>query len=183
MQFAFSMPAHQQPIKSMAVFNLPDGPKILTSSIDQTIRVWSLGSNSMEMEIKATGKIHHIEVSGDMIFWSVEEAVLGHPELFVGIIYYMVTSDTTRHYPVHRAADQPYSHPQLIRSFSVVNSGGILIIISGGAEGTIRMWKLDPATRMFGYMSLLEGHTRAVNALLLNGKYVVAWALFLRLTL
>jgi hypothetical protein len=39
-QFAFSIPAHPgQPIKSMAVFNLPEGPKILTSSIDMTIRV------------------------------------------------------------------------------------------------------------------------------------------------
>lgn len=152
----------------MAVFNLPDGPKILTSSLDQTIRVWSLGSNSMEMEIKATGKIHHIEVANDMILWSVEESLLNHPDIVVGTIYYVVVSNPAQHFPVHRAADQPFTHSQLIRCFKVFVTTGFTYLISGGAEGNIRIWKQDPTTRQFGYMSLLEGHTRAVNTLLLN---------------
>ena len=126
----------------------------------------------MELEIKATGKIHHIEVSGDMILWSVEEAVAGHPDIFVGVLYYTKTSNTAVQVPIHRAPDQPFSHPQLIHNFTVINTGGVAVIISGGAEGTIRMWKLDTTTGLFSYMNALEGHTRAVNAVLLHGKHI-----------
>jgi hypothetical protein len=34
-----SIPAHQKPIKTIAVMNMPTGPKVLTGSSDATVKV------------------------------------------------------------------------------------------------------------------------------------------------
>ncbi len=36
---AFTIPAHTQPIKTVGVLNMPDGPKLLTGSTDSTVKV------------------------------------------------------------------------------------------------------------------------------------------------
>ena len=60
MQLAFTLPAHEfeKTITSMAVFNLPDGPKILTASIDQTIRV----SARIVLVVPIASNVYHVFV-------------------------------------------------------------------------------------------------------------------------
>jgi hypothetical protein len=36
---AFTIPAHKEPIKTVGVLNMSDGPKLLTGSVDSTVKV------------------------------------------------------------------------------------------------------------------------------------------------
>ena len=40
---AFTIPAHTQPVKSIAVLKLPEGPKLLSGSTDSTVKVSDRG--------------------------------------------------------------------------------------------------------------------------------------------
>jgi len=47
---------------------------------------------------------------------------------------------------------------------------GVLYLITAGGEGLIRTWKLNQALGNFEHLSVLEGHTRGVTSLLLQGR-------------
>ena len=36
---AFTIPAHQTPVKTLALLKLPEGPKLLSGSTDKTVKV------------------------------------------------------------------------------------------------------------------------------------------------
>ena len=71
---------------------------------------------------------------------------------------------------IQRSEDLPYTHPQPIRSFTVAINDNTLYLISAGGEGLIRTWRLNNATGTFESLAVLEGHTRGVTAILLQGE-------------
>jgi hypothetical protein len=48
---------------------------------------------------------------------------------------------------------------------------GVTYVITAGGEGLIRTWRFDVAKGAFEQIMVLEGHTRAVTAVLLNGTF------------
>lgn len=95
---AFTIPAHDQhPVKSIALLNMPDGPKLLSGSTDSNVKVWNLANEKPTdgvVSIPTTGGVEHIEVSGTTIMWSVDEPIAPElPENTVGMVYLLNSAD------------------------------------------------------------------------------------------
>lgn len=95
---AFTIPAHgQNPVKSVALLSMPDGPKLLSGSTDSTVKVWNLASEKPSddvVSIPTTGAVEHIEVSGTTIMWSVDEPISPElPDNTVGMVYLLNSAD------------------------------------------------------------------------------------------
>lgn len=65
----------------------------------------------------------------------------------------------------------PYSHPMPVVSFTTTVIGENLFVFSAGGEGLIRAWQYNKATNVFSHVSMLEGHTRGITALLFTGSF------------
>jgi WD40 repeat protein len=88
----------------------------------------------------------------------------------VGVVYLCNVNDM-KPIPVHRSEDMPFTHSfGEIRSISVFFRDDAKILITGGGEGIVRIWRFDAATSKFDQISMLEGHIRAVTCILLQGK-------------
>ena len=95
---AFTIKAHEQPIKSIGVLSMPEGPKLITGSSDATVKVWNLQSEvpQQDISIPVPGKVEHLEISGNVIMWSVDEPLnKDQPELVVGTVYLFNPNDMT----------------------------------------------------------------------------------------
>jgi len=143
---------------------------------------------SEEGSISTRGKVTHVEVNGSTIMWAADEPV--NPEqsdqLFVGVIHLFNPVDNST-LPLKvlsslqffenpltifskRSDEIPYSHSfGEIRSFTIAMIENVSFVISGGAEGLIKIWRYDATSSRFEQLSVLEGHIRAVTCLLLNG--------------
>jgi hypothetical protein len=66
----------------------------------------------------------------------------------------------------------PYTHPMPITSFISTIVGTDLFLVTAGGEGTIRTWRFNPTSGSFEHIMLLEGHTRGVTSLVLQGSDV-----------
>jgi hypothetical protein len=122
--------------------------------------------------LPTSGKITHIEVSNNLIVWAVDEPLVKgeKTDLPVGVVYLCNVNDM-KPIPVHRSEDMPFTHSfGEIRSISVFFRDEAKILITGGGEGIVRIWRFDAATSKFDQISMLEGHIRAVTCILLQGR-------------
>ena len=71
--------------------------------------------------------------------------------------------------PLQRSEAMPYTHPMPIANFISTIVGSDLFLVTAGGEGTIRTWRFNPASGSFEHIMLLEGHTRGVTSLVLQG--------------
>lgn len=175
---AFTIPMQQQgqeplPVKTLALLNMPDGPKVLSGSTDGNVKVWNLASEKPEQDVQSlptTGVVEHIEVSGSSILWSVDEPISPElPDNTVGMVYLLNTTDMSS-IAIKRSEEFPYTHPfGEIRSFTIAVLDGVTFVITAGGEGLIRTWRFDAAQGAFEQIMVLEGHIRAVTCVLLNG--------------
>ena len=188
MSVAFDFSAHESPIKSLAVIS--EGPQVLTGSTDSSIKVWNFSQGKPELSttIPTGGGVQHIEIKDNttVMFSSDEYSIVTPPadiqngnnpptpgvgaKVPVGVVKILNPSDGST-VPIKRSEEFPYTHPQPVNSFVVLNGpNGLPYVISCGGEGMIRMWKFDGATNAFEHVGLLEGHIRGVTALVLHGK-------------
>ena len=172
MQVGFQVNAHEKPIRSLGMVSMPDGPRLITGSQDQSVKVWNLTTDppSQEMVLKTAGTVGHVEVNGSNIMWSVDETLPGDaPGVPVGVVHLLdVGTGTTL--PIHRSVEVPYTHPQEVRSIAIAIADNVPFVITAGGEGNVIVWRFDAGK--FVEMARGEGHIRAVTALVLHENVV-----------
>jgi len=100
--------------------------------------------------------------------FSVLEALPGDaPDLPVGVVH-ACTFNPVVDLPLRVSQDQPYTHPQEVRSLIATKHDNVEYVITAGFEGSIRTWRLEPSGFVELPGSRFEGHTRAVTCLLLH---------------
>ncbi len=67
----------------------------------------------------------------------------------------------------------PYTHPIEVGFFTTALADGVLYVITGGGDATIRTWKYNQAKSTFEHLVLLEGHVRGITALIVCGRFLL----------
>lgn len=168
----------------MAVIS--DGPQVLTGSTDNSIKVWNFSQGKPELSttLPTGGSVQHIEIKDNttVMYSSDEYAIVTPPtdaqngsKVPVGVVKVLNPSDGSS-VPIKRSEEFPYTHPQPVNSFVVLNGpNGLPYVISCGGEGLIRMWKFEGASNSFEHVGMLEGHIRGVTSLILHGNVFVVF--------
>ena len=63
----------------------------------------------------------------------------------------------------------PYTHPMPVVAFCSAVIADNLFVFTAGGEGIIRAWQFNKAANTFAQVSMFEGHTRGITALLFIG--------------
>jgi WD40 repeat protein len=171
-QVGFQVKASEKCVRSLAMVAMPDGPRLITGSVDQSVKVWNLTSDppSQDMVKSTNGTVGHVEVNGSTIMWSVDESLMGDaPGVPVGVVHLLdVNTGTTL--PIYRSPEMPYTHPQEVRSIAIAIADNTPFVITAGGEGTVTVWRFDAGK--FIEMRRMEGHIRAVTALVIHENLV-----------
>lgn len=72
-----------------------------------------------------------------------------------------------------RSPEMPFTHPLQVQSFKVVVSNDATYVVTAGGEGNIRTWRFNQSTGMFEHLSLMEGHFRGVNSIVITGIIIL----------
>jgi hypothetical protein len=81
---------------------------------------------------------------------------------------------------LQRSELMPYTHPMPVVCFTSGVIGENLFVFTAGGEGLIRAWQFDKAANSFAHVSVFEGHTRGVTALLFTGASALQCCAVLR---
>ena len=91
MQLIHKFATHDQSIQSLALFDDGSGPKILSGSLDSTVKLWNLNtlSNVPEFQTNTGGPVYRIQVGGgNTIMWSTDATLdNGFKDVPVGMVY------------------------------------------------------------------------------------------------
>ena len=169
-QVGFQVKAHEASIRAVDMVSMPDGPRLITGSVDKTVKIWNLTQDppTQEMVKETAGTIGTIAVDGTTIMWAVDEPLAGDaPGIPVGMVH-LLDNNTGTTMPIHKSADLPYTHPREIRAMAIV-SGSPYVITSGG-EGVVTVWQYSGGK--FQEQHKMEGHTRPVASLVVNDTMV-----------
>eukprot|EP01041_Mallomonas_annulata_P007239 gene7239-14770_t len=166
-----SLQAHDQPLKTIA--KIDDGSRILTGSMDKSIKVWNPNTWTTESKLDFPGGIQHIEMKDSILLLSmdriIETIATGDP---VGLVQLINTQNPSVIIDCKKSEAFPYTHPSQIRSFCTAINEGELYLITAGGEGIIRTWKFNQTLSAFESLAILEGHIRAVTSLVLIGAHL-----------
>lgn len=172
----------KSPVKSIAV--IPEGPKILTGGGDSKINVWDMadGTPKLSTTVNTNGPVHHIEIKDNSTVFFADDECLPDasgmvipkvPSGVVRVLNQANPTDIATSIVIKRSEEMPYTHPQSINSFVVLNGpDGLPYVLTSGLEGMIRMWRFNAATNSFEHVGALEGHVRGITALLLNDSHL-----------
>jgi WD40 repeat protein len=157
---------------------MEDGPRLLTGSEDGSIKIWNLATlpqGQPEVTIPLGGPIQHIETKfGNSIMCSLDSFPVSQVDA-VGEVHLLPNpADLSNTVSCKRSEDIPYAHSHPVRSFMTKTIDSVVYVITGGGEGTIRVWRYnDKATPpAFEHVTLFEGHIRAVTCLLFVDKFL-----------
>lgn len=171
---AQNIKAHDMPVKAIGLLTRPDGVKIITGSSDKHIKVWNANTWANEGGFDTNGEVQHIEIIDNFLFWSMDVALQESMPDPVGQVHMMNINDQQRVW-CQRSETLPYTHPMQIKAFAVsVVAPGEMGVITAGGEGLIRTWAYNQASNTFVPASVLEGHTRGVTCLLVQGN--ILWS-------
>jgi WD40 repeat protein len=141
------------------------------SQTGNSVKVWNVSTGNFveEAAIPSDGPINAVKAVNDAgyIVWS-KTATL--PEVFpqdltVGVVEVYVEGNIIK---LNESETAPFTHSKPVRAFTSTQVGNDLVIITGGGEGTICLWKLDTASGTVSHFGeRLVGHISDVTALLL----------------
>lgn len=157
---------------------------IFTGSLDGWLKKFDLVSGQPQLTeqviphvpillpVNSSG-VMNVQVAFDHIFLSLSE-LFGDDT--VGIIRYVNVANLSQVSTVKLSESNPYTHTHPIKSFIITGAPPQLVLITAGYEGIIRIWQVDPTSGEFKNIQTLEGHTRGINALLLNPTNETLWS-------
>lgn len=168
---------HNNSITSMVM----DGTRLFTGSLDASINMYTI--NPTTNEIQPAGKlelgdpVYHVAIFGAAVMWSTESIPIEEDGIAasasVGVVTLLADPADQSSCIICKRPEVPYTHPMPVKTFVCGIVGGHFTVLTAGAEGLIREWKLDEAQRTFVHFAILEGHTREVTCLLLQGSFIL----------
>ncbi|KAF5318338.1 hypothetical protein D9611_014243 [Ephemerocybe angulata] len=186
----------------MSVAFSSDGSKIISGSIDKTVRVWDASSGNVQSVLEGhSAYCTSVAVSGDGSSWiasgsrdktvriwdsrtgKVQRVLAGHTGAVNSIAFSWNGSricsgsddKTVRVWNASTGVVQSVleGHPaSAVRSVAISRDG--MRIVSGGLDGTIRVW--DASSTTCSLRKVLQGHTRVISSVAFSrdGTWIVS---------
>lgn len=149
-----TLSGHSLPVTAVAI--TPDGQRIVSASVDRTLKIWSLASGQEEMTL-----------SGHL--WSVNDVAITPDN---AQIISVSDDNTLRIWNLisGQAELTLAAHSQHINSVAITPNGRYFI--SASQDSTLKLWDISSQQAKYTF----NGHSRAVNdvAITPNGQFAVS---------
>lgn len=164
-----SINAHQKEITSMTIHN---NNTIITSSKDCCIGNFAIDINNFTLlekgKLVLETPVHSARMFQSSVIWSSESYPNQNTNAPVGVVTMLKDPSDMNTAVSCKRPGLDYTHHNIAKSFICcvlqTNEGPIFLVVTGGSEGFIRIWRYD--NDAFLHINVLEGHTRDVNYLL-----------------
>ncbi|CCI41272.1 unnamed protein product [Albugo candida] len=172
---------HSGPVKDVVLWN--SRQQVFTCGADSCVKLWDCASwneistlnvlpssNGVVIGKKSSQKsegVVSMVLEGPFLFAGFESTYQYNPSLSVGMIRaWNLEMPQMPPFEFHTNESANHAHTMNVLSLAVAtDSSGGATLFSGSADGSIKYWKLDPATNVFRCSGILEGHTRGVTRL------------------
>ena len=153
-------------VKSIAIWE-SNGIQIFTGSEDGYWRLWNTAGMSFNktFEQNMNGPVASLKVVSNHLFCGFSGTVKGAPDAKAGQVHVWNLAQTGNP-PMELHIAEPwlsYAHSQNVTCLEIVDNAGSPRIISGSADGAIRVWTHQ--NNKFAMEKSLPGHAGAVTGL------------------
>lgn len=187
-QNAFQQPQHNnnryrnnnsQGVNAVEIWEAQHGIQIFTGAEDGKWRLWdSMQNFSQVAEQDMHGTVGCLKLASNHLFCGFEAPPKNLPETMVGMVHIwnlQQPTETPKELHMMPPTLISYAHNQRVTALEIVeNAGGGPKIISGGMDGSIRVWKFE--NNQFLFEKSLPGHAREVTGLCLIPGGSLLWS-------
>jgi WD40 repeat protein len=166
------------PVKTVAIWETNGQIQIFTGANDGFWRLWNTSNFSQLAEKPMLGPVECLKVVSNFLFCGFQSPTKALPGVGneVGQVHAWNLAQTSQPPQELNISPPllPYAHNQKVTVLEIATEGGTPKIISGAADGSIRVWKFENS--LFALEKSLPGHTREVTGLCLIPGGSLLWS-------